>query len=136
MKIELLNGIEWYGIIVYHSIGFHFHNVDILLNSLKPVYTVIIDVISLSLIPVSTLNLLLKPVRLAWPSIRAELTRWKLKGDIIAQLGELSETATFDVAVLQHVLCSVEDPHNLLLEARQLLKPGRAVDGKSDGRWK
>lgn len=37
-------------------------------------------------------------------------------------LGKLQ--GSFDVAVLQHVLCSVEDPEQLLWQARQRLKPG------------
>lgn len=103
----------------HHSIGIHYKTVDILLP--------------LNFLSQSQPPGVLETQRLAWPSIRAELTRWNLTGDVIAQLGELSEmAATFDVAVLQHVLCSVEDPHKLLLEARQLLKPGRTVE---DG-WK
>eukprot|EP00435_Cladocopium_sp_Y103_P035931 s265_g9.t1 len=61
--------------------------------------------------------------RQCWVSIQRELQRWQLQGEILSHL-ERTE-GSFDVAVLQHVLCSVEAPEELLLQARQRLRPGR-----------
>lgn len=63
-----------------------------------------------------------EPNQQYWVSIQRELQRWQLRGEVVGHL-ERTE-GCFDVAVLQHVLCSVEAPEELLLQARQRLRPG------------
>ena len=48
---------------------------------------------------------------------------------------EVACQGPFDVAVLQHVLCSVEAPHQLLLLARQRLKPGDSRESNIGFKW-
>lgn len=66
-------------------------------------------------------------LRFAWPSLRHELQRWTSRSGVLCRaMGDAAPLGRFDVAVLQHVLCSAAQPRELLREVRKVLKPGRA----------
>ncbi|CAK9009265.1 unnamed protein product [Durusdinium trenchii] len=63
--------------------------------------------------------------RFAWPSLRHELQRWTSRSGVLCRaMGDAAPLGRFDVAVLQHVLCSAAQPRELLREVRKVLKPG------------
>merc|ERR1712062_799133 len=66
-----------------------------------------------------------EPNTYLWESIRSEFNIHLAKG-VLTLLPALSEvkSGSCDVAVLQRVLCSVEEPSEVLKSVRRCLKPG------------
>ncbi|CAJ1371574.1 unnamed protein product [Effrenium voratum] len=62
-----------------------------------------------------------EPNELAWPALQERLL-W-CSGVVVKDAAELS-AGSFDLAVLQQVLCSADAPQQLLAELRGALKPG------------